>query len=252
MDAVGARRIVGAGTPEAAWQDWLRAHPLPAQSARELAGGSRTVHVLAPHPDDEILGCAGIMRQLAGLGLDVQVWAVTDGEASHPDSPRYPGDALAEIRTRESRRALRALGIPARRARLRLPDGGVSANEAALTERLADRLEAGDLVLGTWSLDGHPDHEAVGRAGRRAALRARCRYFDVPIWGWHWAAPERGELPADRACRIPLAPDDLQAKRLAVQRFRSQLEPDPDTGRPPILPAFALERLLRPFEVLLR
>ncbi len=43
----------------------------------------------------------------------------------------------------------------------------------------------------------------------------------------------------------------LARKVHAVQAFRSQIEADSSTGRAPILPEHVLERLTRPYEVVL-
>lgn len=252
MDALSRRAIVGEGTPEAQWQDWLRGHPLRRGTTAGLLQAGGALHVIAPHPDDEILGCAGIMRQAARLGMTVHVWAVTDGEASHPGSQHWPPERLACTRTQESEHALRLLGVPARRHRLMIPDGGVQTHAAQLTQRLAEVLTPGDTVITPWRLDGHPDHEAVARASLLAAKACACLCLEVPIWGWHWMAPRQGHFPTPRARCIALSADDLLAKVRAIQAFRSQLEPDPHTDSPPILPAYALARLQRPFEVVLQ
>ncbi|VVE84661.1 N-acetyl-alpha-D-glucosaminyl L-malate deacetylase 1 [Pandoraea sputorum] len=56
MAALSARLIAGEGTAEATWQRWFHAHALPQITARERLARSARVHVVAPHPDDEILG----------------------------------------------------------------------------------------------------------------------------------------------------------------------------------------------------
>lgn len=253
MDTVNhpCRAIVGEGTSEATWQEWLRRTPLQESTARDLARGSATVHIVSPHPDDEVLGCAGIMRQLSRLGVTIRIWSVTDGEASHPGSRRWPPALLAATRARESQRALRRLAVRARRERLSFPDGSVAGHEPELARRLARAFAPGDTVMAPWRLDGHPDHEATARASHIACAARGCRLLEFPIWGWHWADPLRGEFPASRAISIALDTPDLQAKANAIRAFRSQLEGDPDTGSGPILPASALDRLLRPFEVVL-
>jgi len=65
---------------------------------------------------------------------------------------------------------------------------------------------------------------------------------------WHWARPDDAAVPWQRMARI--APDRaaVARKRLAVKEFRSQLTRyDPDTD--PVLPPFALRRLLAMGEV---
>ena len=82
--------------------------------------------------------------------------------------PRLPG-ALARRRTAETAAALRALGARAAEViRLRLPDSGLAAREDELTAALAPLVAGFDLCLAPWDRDLHPDHEAAGRAARRA------------------------------------------------------------------------------------
>ncbi len=251
MDAVSPRAILGEGTPEADWQDWLQRHPLRQADIADLVRPGAALHVVAPHPDDEILGCGGILRQAARQGSAIHVWAVTDGEASHPGSPDWPPARLAQERTRESERALQCLAVPAVRHRLAIPDGGIEPRQAQLAHRLAAALQPGDTLIAPWRLDGHPDHEAVARAGLHACADRGARFLEVPIWGWHWVDPAQGDFPVERAVCVPLDAADLAAKTQAIQAFRTQLLTDASTGQPPILPAFAIARLLRPFEVLL-
>jgi LmbE family N-acetylglucosaminyl deacetylase len=249
MDALTDRTIRGAGTPESVWAEWLRGHPLPRVSVRELVNPRGTVHVVAPHPDDEMLPCGGMIRQLFLAGIAVQIWAVSDGEGSHPDSPRWPREALATARTHESEQALALLAPGTPRHRLEIPDGSIDGNEGRIAVALSDALRPGDTVVAPWQWDGHPDHEAASRASRSAAAACRCEFLEVPIWAWHWVEPSSGVFPLDRAVAIDLDAATLLMKRRAIEGFRTQLEPDPSNGRPPILARTALDRLLRPFEV---
>ena len=68
MDAV-AVRIEGRGTPESAWQGcaWLSA--LPLVEAAAVLRDTRCLVVVSPHPDDEVLGCGGLML-LQGWSAD--------------------------------------------------------------------------------------------------------------------------------------------------------------------------------------
>lgn len=252
MGSLNERQIEGEGTPESVWQESFPRRLVKQSTITALLANSKAVHILAPHPDDEILACGGLIQQLSKMHVRLQIVAVTDGEASHPGSNRWCAPTLAAARTKESELALHTLANHASRKRLRLPDGDVAAHASELTEMLVALFGEGDMVIAPWRLDGHPDHEAVGRAGWVASEVYGCRFFEVPIWGWHWACPVDGTFPWHRAISIPLLPEEQRAKIAAMQLFRTQIEPDPNTHRQAVLPDFALKRFQRPFEVILR
>ena len=249
----GERRIRGAGTAETDWQSWPGLLAIPLVEAGQLLPAGSRAFVLAPHPDDELLGCGGLVRLLAGMGRDVQVLAVTDGGASHPGSSRWPAELLRRERARESADALRRLGVPdVPLLRLGLDDGQVAAQARRLQSALDLLLRPGDVLIATCRFDGHPDHEAVGEVAAQAASRHRASLVEMPVWMWHWAAPGDARVPWHRACRLRLDQATQQAKADAAQAFRSQLEPDPSTGRDAIVPPTALARVLRDEEIYFR
>ena len=254
MDVVSAkartqaddRRIEGHGTPEAVWQSWECLKTLPEGSLADLFPAHRRVVVVAPHPDDELLGCGGTLAMLAREGREIVVVGVTDGEASHPGSTRFSPRALGAARRAERQSGLRALGLDGSSQRLGLPDGGITAAEPSLARSLETLLVPDDIVVSTWRLDGHPDHEAAGRAAAAAARGCGCVIHEMPIWMWHWAAPGDPRVPWQRLLRVPIDVEAQARKSHAIAAHESQLLPDGD--RDPILPAWALERVQRTFE----
>jgi len=103
------RVLAGTGTPESSWQNWARLGALPEVKPAELVPPGARAVVVAPHPDDEVLGTGGLLAHLSALGRKVLIVAVTDGTASHPDSPAWPVERLAAVRPQETREALRNL-----------------------------------------------------------------------------------------------------------------------------------------------
>lgn len=244
------RAIVGAGTSEAAWQRWPGLRALPCCSVDDIVPKGARLVVVAPHPDDEVLACGGLLAMAAQCGTEICVVGVTDGDASHPGSKRWPPERLAPARRSESSAGLKCLGLaPDVQRRLGLPDGRVGDHVAALTERLGAMLMASDVVVSTWELDGHPDHEASGRAAAAAAADCGARHLQAPVWMWHWAAPGDARVPWQRARCLPLPADVLRQKHAAIHAHVTQLEAQ-DTGAMPVLPPSALVRLLRPHETL--
>lgn len=224
------------GTPETTWL-------APLACAPDLAWSARRVVVIAPHPDDEVLAVGGLLR----ASDDVTVVAVTDGEASHARSRTITAPELAARRALERAQALRELGVAAEVVRLRCPDGGV-AHVADLAHRLLPYVLGADACLAPWERDGHPDHDACGRAARAACAAAGVALLQYPVWAWHWASP--GDLPWARMRRFALSADARAAKQRAITAYRSQIAPLSATpGDEVILPPAVLARFERPFEV---
>ncbi len=239
-------------TPESAWAGWLPEQGWPAWMPDPAW---RRVAVCAAHPDDEVLGVGGTLALLAGAGVQVQLVAVTDGDASHPGSTVLSPAQLARARVGESGRALAALGAPGTvTTRLGLPDGGLAEREEELTVTLGAALAGADAVLTTWTGDGHPDHEALGRATLAAAGRLGLPSWQYPVWTWHWARPGDPRVPWDTAHRVALPPSVRAAKRAAVACFATQvtaLGPDP-ADAVVLPPEFLAHHLDRDHEVVWR
>jgi hypothetical protein len=81
-----------------------------------------------------------------------------------------------------------------------------------------------------------------------AAARVGTKLLEYPVWMWRWARPDDAAVPWQRMTRIAPGRAAVARKRIAAQEFRSQLTGhDPDTD--PVLPPFALRRLLAVGEV---
>ena len=162
--------------------------------ATEIAAGA--VILLAPHPDDETLGCGQLIAALSDQNIPVQVVVVTDGAASHPRSRLWPPARLAQLRAGEVARAVAILGsgrmpppVMLGYPDLAAPDDPPRRAEAA--ERIAALItaETGTL-LSPWAGDPHPDHQRVARIARIVAARQPdLRHLAYPVWGRFEPAP---------------------------------------------------------------
>lgn len=173
--------------------------------------GPRRLVVIAPHPDDETLGCGSLIARAVRRGVGVAVIALTDGDASHPGSRRWPPAALGRVRAAELRRALARLGaggVAVRRLGWR--DGHVEGDGDV--RRLRAQLVAmrAGVVLVTSDADHHPDHRAAARVARAAARGLGIAVISYAVWS---RAEESGS-PPDRY---------RAAKRWAVAAHRSQI-----------------------------
>ena len=134
---------------------------------------------------------------------------------------------------------------------LGLPDGDIAFHEQRLTDLLIEILltkPPGTWCAATWRGDGHPDHEAVGRAAATATAYTGTTFIEYPVWMWHWAQPDDIAVPWDRTFAAPSTPAAVERKKLAAQCFESQFVPQ-SPERQPVLPAYLLPRLLSVGEV---
>lgn len=135
------------------------------------------VLVLAPHSDDEALGCGGTIAQLAPQ-VPVHVAYATDGRMSPPGpdgGPAPNADQIVQERRQEARNAMALLGVPSENLHfLDLPDGRLAASQPHLETGLAGLLGRVRpmTVLAPFRHDQHPDHLAVHRAARRVLRSA--------------------------------------------------------------------------------
>lgn len=187
--------------------------------------GSGGLVVLAPHPDDESLGCGGLLRAAALAGRRVTVVLVTDGRRSHPTSPSVSPDLLARWRAAEMRAALEALhpgiGLIALGYQdCAVPEDAPAADEAA--GAIADAVDAAGAtaLLTAWQGDPHKDHVATaGLARRTLVLRPALRLWSYPVWGRF--APAQTPAP-QRIVRFETGPHRL-AKATAIACHRTQM-----------------------------
>ncbi|MEE4211373.1 MAG: PIG-L family deacetylase [Parvularcula sp.] len=165
----------------AAWPDFY-----------ERIGCPRNILVLAPHPDDETLGCGGLIAAAVEHGVVVKVVFLTNGEASHPNSVTHPPRRLARLRQCEAEAATKRLGSGVQKCFLRLPDTGTASlpypMRGVVRERLKDEARAFDteLILAPAGNDPHTDHQSAYRwAGELSSDLA------IPRLCYHvWSRPQ--------------------------------------------------------------
>ena len=186
----------------------------------------RRALVLAPHPDDEVIGCGGTIALLSAAGCRVSVTFASDG--SDLRIPNVTSEEVGQRRRSEAVAACAALDalVP---EFLGFPDGALLTVSDSLTDALSATVRSvrPEGIFVPWPLDGHDDHRALP-----AALAAASVPADTEIWSYEvWSG-----LPANRMVditgvgeqkrralgqhRTPASVVDTSA-HLSLQRWRS-------------------------------
>jgi len=229
----------------------------PLSPAMALTNVQRVL-VVAPHPDDESLGCGGLIASLGELGRTILVIFVTDGSASHRASRLWSHDRVATVRKEEATEALRRLGLvragriflDLQDANMPLPGSSSWRNAVSQVKEVLSRFQS-DLLILPWRRDPHCDHRAswllMQDALREAQQRPRCLEYAVWLdelgaaddWPQHEEAEpidfdvvstrcrKRHAIAAHRSQTTDLVSDDPQGFRLSdatIERLMGPLE----------------------------
>lgn len=203
--------------------------------------GRERVLVLAPHMDDEVLGCGGAIALHRRAGADVAVVFLTDGRWGSSSLRGLDGaalraaqDQLVATRKREAAAALEILGV-GDVVYLDAVDGSLSSDPDTVSRLRAvvERIRPQIVYLPSF-LEQHPDHRAangllMAAAGHRSAA-FDCLAYEV--WTPHYPN-----------CFVGID-SVLDKKRSALSQYHSQLaDADFEHG---ILGLNAYRALMRP------
>ncbi len=220
---------------------WLR-HSLSAgvrcalrlRSRPYAADRNRIALVIAPHQDDETLGCGGLLLQKQRAGAPVRIAYITDGRASHPGHPTLTPAALAALRQAEARQAMHLLGVEENALSfLGVGDGTLAHLDpptalavAGMIAELLRQVRPDEIFLPMRD-DGSSEHEAafvlVQRALDLAGLRPRL--FEFPVWSaWNPLRLFRPLRTSRTVWRVDYR-EHAGLKRQAIGAYVSQTQP---------------------------
>jgi N-acetylglucosamine malate deacetylase 1 len=185
---------------------------------------SKRALVIAPHRDDEVLGCGGTIARLTESGTEVHVIQVTNG-LKLVSAER---DAAIDAEVEE---AAAILGI-SKTHRLGLPAAQLDALPRAEINQKVDevvRVVQPDLMFVPFPLDLHTDHQIVYYAAMVAARplgngAPRCLLCYETLSETNWNAPFMTPFAPSTFIDITAT---LDRKLKAMRAYRSQLHDFP-------------------------
>lgn len=229
--------------------------PLLLSRAEDITSrtATRSCLVLAPHPDDETLGCgATIMRKLAA-GTAVQVVIAADGRYAYPSS-KLAVETLVEIREAEARRACAILGLRREDVTfLRFEDLRLADHRERLRDRLFEIVDTTnpEEILVSSIIDNHPDHRVLAALARELVQARRGHVpllYEYPIWFWDPRIWRVRDLVGLRP-HIVWMGEFRAPKHQAIAAYRSQVTNMIDEMRSAPLRKGFLRQFLQPEEV---
>jgi LmbE family N-acetylglucosaminyl deacetylase len=154
----------------------------PAVAVWSSPGGQRIL-AIAPHPDDEAIGCGGTLARHNASGDHIWIAYITDGRSSR-DSGLGP-DEMTGRRRQEAEASARALGV-GRVEWFGLPEGEWTVEQLQPGLRALLGRVSPDVVYAPSRIDYHPEHYQAARAlaaalDEPAGARMRVRVYQVHV-----------------------------------------------------------------------
>ncbi len=186
--------------------------------------------VLAPHPDDEVLGCGGTIALKVRNGARVMVAFMTDGRRGLPG----PVEHAVRVRENEARNAASRLGVsPENLVFLRFEDGKLQEHIATASGSLQQLIRSMKVkeIFVPYRREYHPDHRATWQIAQSCDHEG-IQQFEYPIWygpwlwkrlGWRARGAAIGHLRDIARCvKVDISPV-ADIKRRALAAHHSQV-----------------------------
>ncbi|HTS01056.1 MAG TPA: PIG-L family deacetylase [Thermoanaerobaculia bacterium] len=153
----------------------------PGDVRRWTTTGRERVLVIAAHPDDEAMGCAGSILRHRRAGDAVQVVIVTDGSLSRAYG--LSGDVIAAHRRNEAREAAARMDVASEW--VGLEEGRWTDADGSAAIRGSLRATSPTIVYAPSAIDYHPEHRrvaaAVAAALTETGARPEVRIYAVQV-----------------------------------------------------------------------
>ena len=217
---------------------------------------SNRILIVAPHMDDEVLGCGGVMHLHTDKSKIHCIYATNGARSPAPLLP-WTGSidpGITERRRHEALEVMGEVGIPRENAIfLDFPDGKLMKNAVLFKARIAEELSRIEpaIILVPFRYDLHPDHVAVHRGVRDAVLEATyssimLEYFIYFRWRLIESRDIRKMIPAARLLNIDISAV-ADKKSATIYLYTSQTNILSDWQEHPILTARSIsERCSEP------
>lgn len=143
----------------------------------------KSMLIVAPHQDDEVIGCGGALVLQLRSGNAAAVVVLQDGADGH-NEVGMSRHALMEMRNEESRRSAATIGMAPPRFlnHARLAESVPQASEEVRGIIVEREIDA---VFVPFVLDAHPDHHSANYILAEAlkSVSRNVRVFGYEIWG---------------------------------------------------------------------
>lgn len=185
---------------------------------------SENTVILAPHPDDEVIGCAGLIQALVERGTPPHVIILTGGEGSHRGCCDISAEDIIKARHQLTITAAKTLGLPLSNIHsLEYPDGGIDIahSETEKLKVLLTQLSPKALFL-PHNGEGWSDHINVLGIVKKLMKCHVVNIYEYCVWMWYYNV---WKLDNKNARILKMSPSQHKRKLKAIEQYVTPLAP---------------------------
>lgn len=174
--------------------------------------------ILAPHPDDEVFGCSGLIQQQIFVGKEVFIIFMTRGELSHKDCCNIEQSELMSERAKLTDKALNLLNVNKNNIyRLSYPDGFLSYNSEE-TQKLKNLIELinPDAIFVPHSGEGWNDHIEAQNIANNLEKNNNVVLYEYCVWFWYYNV---WNIDWKKSFILPMSQKQLKRKNQAIDTY---------------------------------
>lgn len=190
---------------------------------------SDKILIVAPHPDDEVLGCSGLIQRLLSEGKQVDVVILSGGGKSHAGCCEIDESTLIGSRRNLSRKAAKILGLPLENLHfLDYPDGSIvfDCSETERMKKLIDTLLPESIFV-PHKGEGWSDHLEAGQIVRKlAGETSGVSFYEYCVWFWYYNV---WNIDRKKAFVLTMSKEELSHKNEAINAY---IQPKAPCGKP--------------------
>lgn len=174
--------------------------------------------ILAPHPDDEVFGCSGLIQQQIISGREVYIIFMTRGETSHSNCCNIDKEVLKSERAKLTDNALSLLGVKQHNIfRLSYPDGSLSycSEESRKLKSLINQINP-DAIFVPHSGEGWNDHIETQNIAMELIKDKNIELYAYCVWFWYYNV---WNIDWKNAFTISMSKKQLKQKNQAIDTY---------------------------------
>lgn len=183
-----------------------------------------TTLILAPHPDDEVFGCGGLIARLTSEGKTPHVVVMTGGGASHRECCDVAASDVIAARRELTLKAAKEFGLSSEYIHfLDFEDGYIGKRPESEVLKLRSLIATikPDTVFVPHCGEGWPDHLAVRELGLDLVPESTV-IFEYCVWMWYY---RQKHLDWSKATKLKMTQKEHSQKLSAITAYTTACAP---------------------------